>query len=127
MTVRVRGLDHLVLVCTDVERSLSWYCEELGLAGVRVDEWRRGEAPFPSVRVDDHTIIDLVAGDRSGVNMDHVCLVVAPTDLAALARSGRFEVVGRGAVDGLFGAQGYATSLYVKDPDGNTVELRHYG
>jgi catechol-2,3-dioxygenase len=25
------------------------------------------------------------------------------------------------------GARGDGTSLYVKDPDGNTVELRHYG
>jgi catechol 2,3-dioxygenase-like lactoylglutathione lyase family enzyme len=125
--VRVTGLDHIVLVCSDVERSLSWYCDELGLDGARVDEWRRGDAPFPSVRVDDQTIIDLLAGDRSGVNMDHVCLVVEPTDLAALAASGRFDIVGEGAVEGLFGARGLATSLYVHDPDGNVVELRHYG
>jgi catechol 2,3-dioxygenase-like lactoylglutathione lyase family enzyme len=127
MSIRITGLDHIVLVCTDVERSLAWYCDELGLEGVRVDEWRSGDAPVPSVRVDERAIIDLVAGERSGVNMDHVCLVVEPTDLAALASSGRFDVVGNGAVDGLFGAQGYATSLYVRDPDGNTVELRHYG
>lgn len=127
MSLRVTGLDHIVLVCGDVERSLAWYCDELGLESVRVDEWRRGEAPFPSVRVDAHTIIDLVTGERSGVNMDHVCLVVEPMDLAALASSGRFDVVGNGAVDGLFGAQGFAASLYVRDPDGNTVELRHYG
>jgi catechol 2,3-dioxygenase-like lactoylglutathione lyase family enzyme len=127
MSLRITGLDHIVLVCSDVERSLAWYCDALGLEGVRVDEWRSGDAPFPSVRVDERTIIDLVAGERSGVNMDHVCLVVEPTDLAALAASGSFDVVGNGAVDGLFGAQGYATSLYVRDPDGNTVELRHYG
>jgi len=125
--MHVTGLDHIVLVCKDVERSLSWYCDELGLAAERVDEWRRGEAPFPSVRIDERTLIDLVVGERAGVNMDHVCLVVEPTDLAALAASGRFDVVGEGAVDGLFGAQGYATSLYVRDPDGNVVELRHYG
>jgi catechol 2,3-dioxygenase-like lactoylglutathione lyase family enzyme len=125
--MHVTGLDHIVLVCSDVERSLSWYCDKLGLAAERVDEWRRGEAPFPSVRIDERTLIDLVVGERAGVNMDHVCLVVEPTDLAALASSGEFDVVGEGAVDGLFGAQGYATSLYVHDPDGNVVELRHYG
>ena len=81
---------------------------------------------FPSVRIDATTIIDLFPAERSGTNMDHVCLVVEPTDLAALGASGRFDVVGDGPVDGLFGAQGLATSLYVRDPDGNTVELRAY-
>ncbi|MBM3672117.1 MAG: VOC family virulence protein [Actinobacteria bacterium] len=124
---RVVGLDHIVLNCADVERSLAWYCDELGLEPVRVDEWRRGETFFPSVRVDATTIIDLFPAERTGTNMEHVCLVIEPTDLAALAASGRFEVVGEGPTDHLFGAQGYATSLYVRDPDGNTVELRAYG
>ncbi|HWW44828.1 MAG TPA: VOC family protein [Acidimicrobiia bacterium] len=124
--VRARALDHLVLNCADVEASLRWYCDALGLEPVRVDEWRAGAAPFPSVRIDPHTIIDLVAAVRSGVNVDHVCLVVDPVDLDALAASGRFDVVGDGPVRGLFGARGDATSLYVRDPDGNTVELRTY-
>jgi catechol 2,3-dioxygenase-like lactoylglutathione lyase family enzyme len=124
--VRVVGLDHIVLNCADVERSLAWYCDDLGLEGERVEQWRRGDAPFPSVRVDEHTIIDLFASARSGTNMDHVCLVIEPADLAGLAASGRFEVVGDGPVDGLFGARGLASSLYVRDPDGNTVELRSY-
>ncbi|HZP28814.1 MAG TPA: VOC family protein [Acidimicrobiia bacterium] len=124
--MRVVGFDHLVLVVGDVERALAWYGGELGLPGERVDEWRRGEVPFPSVRVDEHTLIDLVAGERTGSNVDHLCLVIDGADLAELAGTGRFDVVGAGPVDGLFGARGYATSLYVRDPDGNTVELRSY-
>ena len=54
--LRVTGLDHVVLNVADVERSLAFYCDELGLAPERVDEWRRGEVLFPSVRVDAHTI-----------------------------------------------------------------------
>jgi catechol 2,3-dioxygenase-like lactoylglutathione lyase family enzyme len=123
--VRATGLDHLVLIVADVERSLAWYCDELGLEGVRVDEWRRGEVPFPSVRIDDTTIIDLLAGKRGEQNVDHICLVVEPTDLAGVAASGRFDVVGGPAR--LFGAQGEGEGLYVRDPDGNVVELRHYG
>lgn len=123
--LRVVALDHVVLNVTDVERALAFYCGDLGLAPERVDEWRRGEVLFPSVRVDDHTIIDLLAAPRTGENADHLCLVVEPTDLDAIKTSGRFDVVDGPATR--FGARGDGTSLYVKDPDGNTVELRHYG
>ena len=122
--LRVTGLDHVVLNVADVERSLSFYCDELGLAGERVEEWRRGEILFPSVRIDASTIIDLLAAVRTGENADHLCLVVEPVDLEAIRASGRFEVVDGPAIR--FGARGDGTSLYVKDPDGNTVELRHY-
>ena len=125
--LRARALDHLVLNCADVEASLRWYCDELGLEPVRVDDWRSGTSPFPSVRVNEATIIDLLAAKPSGTNVDHLCLVVDPIDLGALAASGRFDVVGDGPVEGLFGARGLATSLYVRDPDGNTIELRIYG
>jgi catechol 2,3-dioxygenase-like lactoylglutathione lyase family enzyme len=123
---RVTGFDHLVLNCADVDVSLAWYTDRLGLEAERVAEWRSGAAPFPSVRIDDTTLIDLLRAPRSGVNLDHLCLVLEPTDLHALATSGGFDVVGDGPVSGLFGARGVATSLYVRDPDGNIVELRCY-
>jgi catechol 2,3-dioxygenase-like lactoylglutathione lyase family enzyme len=114
-----------VLNVADVERSLAFYGDELGLVAERVDEWRRGEVAFPSVRIDARTIIDLLATGRSGVNVDHLCLVVEPVDLGAVKASGRFDVVDGPGVRS--GARGDGTSLYVRDPDGNTVELRHYG
>ena len=122
--IRVTELDHIVLRCSDVERTLAWYTGMLGLAPVRLDDWRRGEAPFPSVRVNAGTIIDLVPGDTADGRLDHFCVVIEPTDLAALAASGRFEVLDGPATR--FGARGIATSLYVRDPDGATVELRQY-
>ena len=48
---------------------------------VRVDEWRRGEAPFPSVRVSPTTILDLVDQRPNGVNVDHICLVLVRSDI----------------------------------------------
>ncbi|MEU9739836.1 VOC family protein [Micromonospora chersina] len=122
--VRVTGFDHLVLAVTDIERSLSFYCDTLGLAPVRVDRWRAGEVPFPSVRVNADTIIDLVRGEPDGSNVDHFCLVVEPLDWAEVVESGVFTVL-TGPVP-RFGARGTATSIYVRDPDGNTVELRWY-
>ena len=120
--VKVVGFDHVVVNTQNIDALLGFYCDELGLEPVRVDEWRRGEVLFPSVRVNPETLIDLFPADRSGENMNHFCLVIAPADLDALAD--RFP--GARRADGLFGAQGYASSLYVKDPDGNTIELRFY-
>ena len=123
--VQVIGLDHLVLLTSDVERSLGWWTGPLGLAGERVEEWRRGEAPFPSVRIDEGTIIDLFEGEPTGRNVDHVCVVVDPaTDLDALVAGGTFEV-DRGPVE-VYGARGMGRSVYVRDPDANLVELRTY-
>jgi catechol 2,3-dioxygenase-like lactoylglutathione lyase family enzyme len=123
--VNVIALDHIVLRCADVERTLAWYRDVLGLAPVRVEAWRRGDAPFPSVRVDAGTIVDLVAGPATADgHLDHLCLVVERTDLAALAASGELDVVDGPATR--YGARGNGTSLYVRDPDGTVVELRHY-
>ena len=125
--IQVRELDHLVLVAADVERSVAWYRDVLGLEALRLEEWRRGEVFFPSVRVNEGTIIDVVAGERDPSargNVDHFCLVIEPTDLAALRDRGAFDVV-EGPVT-RWGARGDATSLYVRDPDGNVVELRAY-
>ncbi|MFD8275384.1 VOC family protein [Streptomyces flaveolus] len=125
--MRVIAFDHLVLNVADVERSLAFYTGPLGLDPVRVEEWRDGKAPFPSVRVSPTTIIDLVeapADGERGSNVDHICLVVEPLDWQQVVDSGVFTVLdGPGE---RFGARGTAVSLYVEDPDGNTVELRWY-
>lgn len=124
---RVTGLDHLVLVCTDVARTLAWYAERLGLEPLRVEAWRAGEAPFPSARIDAGTIIDFLsgaAGEGHG-HLDHLCLVLEPTDLAAFAAARGLEVL-EGPVP-RYGARGMGTSVYVFDHDGTVVELRHYG
>ena len=122
--VTVTDFDHLVLRCRDIETTLAWYQSQLGLAPVRVDEWRRGEVLFPSLRVNAGTIIDLIPGVHPDGRLDHICLVVERLDFDALAASGRFDVL-----DGpsqRYGARGNGTSLYVRDPDGLTVELRYY-
>jgi catechol 2,3-dioxygenase-like lactoylglutathione lyase family enzyme len=124
----VLGFDHLVLRCADVEATLAWYVEQLGLAPVRVDEWRAGEAPFPSLRVDAGTIVDLIpTGDGTAPadgRLDHICLVVDEESVERIVHGGGFEIVdGPGP---RFGARGVATSVYVRDPDGLVVECRCY-
>jgi catechol 2,3-dioxygenase-like lactoylglutathione lyase family enzyme len=122
--VNVTGLDHIVLNVSDAERSLAYYTEVLELAGERVGEWRCGEAPFPSVRIDDSTIIDLFTSEHGGDNLDHFCLVLPTADWDEMVAAGRVEII-RGP-SRVFGARGMGISVYTSDPDGNTIELRHY-
>lgn len=122
--MRAVALDHVVLVVADVERCISWYQQKLNLQVERLQQWRSGEALFPSLRIDDCTLIDVVAGNRSGQNVDHLAIVVSDVDLRELADSGTFDVVA-GPTE-VWGARGMGHGLYVRDPDGNTIELRTY-
>ena len=123
--VSVFALDHIVLVVADVERSLAWYMHDAGLGSVNVDQWRNGEAFFPSLRVDESTIIDFVEGEPTGRgHLDHLCFVVSEADLAATAADSTLEVVDQGERSG---ARGIGQSVYVVDPDGLLVEFRCYG
>jgi catechol 2,3-dioxygenase-like lactoylglutathione lyase family enzyme len=129
----IEELDHVVLNVADVERSLAFYVDGLGLEGERVDAFRRGEVKFPSVRVTSGTIIDLFpprmhgTTDRAPGNLNHICLVTANTPdeirthLEAIGAS-----IEQGPVEG-FGARGVGLSYYTRDPDGNGIELRTYG
>lgn len=118
--MRVTGLDHIVLVSPDAERLIAWYVDVLGLEPLRLEQWRAGEVPFASLRIDATTIIDVPAGERTGVNVEHMALVV-DADLAALATEHGVD-----APRNLFGAQGQGMGIYLRDPDGNGVELRTY-
>ena len=123
--VRVAEIDHVVFNVTDAEKAVAWWHDLLGLEPVRLEEWRRGEVPFVSVRINEGTILDLFVTPRTGENVDHMAIHVVDVDLDELAASGPFDVV-RGPLD-VFGARGQGRGLYVRDPDGNVIELRHYG
>ncbi len=123
--MRVIGFDHVVLICSDVEASLDFYGGVLGLESVDADEWRDGRALFPSVRVNDSTILDLLQGQPDGKNTDHICLVIEPTDLHELARREDLNVVEGPIQRG--GARGQGWSVYVLDPDAHLIELKQYG
>ena len=129
--LRIREMDHIVLRSPDIERSLDFYCRVLGLDGVRVDEWRRGEAPFPSVRVSEGSVIDLVPlsgdpGEGAGQALDHFCFTLEPTDLDGVVTL--LEAEGTPVVDKgpRFGARGMAESVYFIGPEGVRTELRVY-
>ena len=122
--MELRGPDHIVLVSPDPERLVAWYAEHLPVTVLRLEEWRREEVLFVSLRVSPTFLIDVLRGDRTGTNVDHLALEVTGIDLDALAASGAFDVEA-GPAD-LYGAQGVGRGLYTRDPDGNLLELRTY-
>ena len=64
--IRVTELDHIVLNVGDINRSLKFYTEDLGLQPERLEEFKSGKVGFPSVRINDDTIIDLFPSKDAG-------------------------------------------------------------
>jgi catechol 2,3-dioxygenase-like lactoylglutathione lyase family enzyme len=128
--MRVCALDHIVLNVQDVERSLDFYHRTLGLPAERVEAWRSGQVGFPSLRVSDATIIDLVADASDAAtrtNLNHFCLVTERADLETAADELTAAGVAIERGPGVrSGARGDALSIYFRDPDQNLVELRTY-
>ena len=131
--VKITEMDHIVLRVKDVEESLRFYTEILGMGSERVDQWRAGEIRFPSARINADTIIDFFGSDQEPIgkegvkNQDHYCMVIEKTDMEAL--KARFEAIGVDIQAGpgkRWGSHGDGISLYIYDPDNNVVELRHY-
>src|SRR5262245_21931229 len=88
--LKISAMDHIVLNVVDIERSLAFYTDVLGLGPERVEAFRRGEVGFPSVRISESTLIDLMRVDASTVregvahNLNHFCLVAEDLDLNGL-------------------------------------------
>ena len=131
--VKITEMDHIVLRNKDVEVSLRFYTEVLGLKAERVEKWRAGEIRFPSARINADTIIDFFGSDQEPIgkegikNQDHFCMVIEPTDMEELKT--KLEAMGVGIQAGpgkRWGSHGDGISLYIYDPDDNVVELRHY-
>jgi catechol 2,3-dioxygenase-like lactoylglutathione lyase family enzyme len=131
--VKITEMDHIVLRVKDVEESLRFYTQVLGMSAERVEQWRAGEIRFPSARINADTIIDFFGSDqepiaREGIkNQDHYCMVIEQTDMEAL--KDKFEALGVDIQAGpgkRWGSHGDGISLYIYDPDDNVVELRHY-
>ena len=132
-----RVMDHIVLNVVDMEAMLKFYTEVIELPSERLEEYRRGEAPFPSVRVHPDTVIDLFpkemwAGSRQPLtgeqpNLNHFCLAYNKEDWDELrSRLDLHHVnIEEGPVK-RWGAHGTGISIYFRDPDRNLIEARHY-
>ena len=129
--ISIRDIDHLVLRATDVDAMIAFYCDVLGC----VVERRRDDLGLVQLRA-GRSMLDLVAvsGElgraggaapgKEGRNLDHFCFRLDAFDEAAIRRQLESAGIAAGAVASRYGAEGEGPSIYVADPEGNTVELK---
>ncbi len=129
-------MDHIVLNVEDAEAMTTFYTDVLNLPAERLEEYRAGKVPFPSVRLNADTIIDLfpkrlwqssAPGGRGRPNLNHFCMAMEKSAWESLLE--RLEANQVDIIEGpvpRWGARGTGTSIYFTDPEGNTIEARHY-
>ncbi len=129
--IRIREIDHLVLRTEHPEAMIEFYTGVLGMAVERrVDaigliQLRAGRSLLDLVPVDGE--LGRKGGAAPGVqgrNLDHFCVRVDPFDDAAIREQLQALSVAAGPTEQRYGAEGSGPSIYIQDPDGNTVELK---
>jgi catechol 2,3-dioxygenase-like lactoylglutathione lyase family enzyme len=126
-----KGLDHVVLRVADLPRALAFYRGVLGCtlekeqASIGLTQLRAGSSLVDLVTLDGPLGRMGGAGPRAEArNMDHFAIAIAPFDEAAIRAHLSDFGVAVGEVGQRYGAEGEGPSIYIKDPDGNTVELK---
>jgi glyoxylase I family protein len=129
--LHIRHIDHLVLRVGDLRAMLDFYVGVLGCRQEKVQE----DIGLYQVRAGS-CLIDLVPVDgklgqaggkapgKEGRNLDHFCLRVEPFDADEIQAYLKQKGVMPGNVESRYGAEGEGPSIYVSDPEGNTVELK---
>jgi len=129
-------MDHIVLNAEDVDLLMSFYSQVIGLKPERLEQYHDGTVPFPSLRINEDTIVDIFPmemwvkeGDlpKGRPNLNHFCLALQQNQWQALydevARKG--VTITNGPVK-VWGSHGYGTSFYFTDPEGNLIEAKYY-
>lgn len=129
--MKITGIDHLVLRAHDQARLVDFYTGVLGLTvekrqdAIGLVQLRAGSSLIDIVAVDGK--LGKMGGAGPGVeghNLDHFCLTVAGFDLDTV----KAHLIAHGVEigeEGLrYGAGGEGLSVYLKDPEGNGLELR---
>lgn len=129
--IRVREIDHLVLRVRDLQAMLDFYSQALGCTVER----KQDEIGLVQLRA-GRSLIDLIPVDgplgrsggaapgSEGRNLDHLCLRLEPFDEPAIRAHLAAHGIAAGETASRYGAEGSGPSIYISDPDGNTVELK---
>ena len=131
--IKIVGLDHIVLRTTRMDEMLHFYSTVLGCP---VERELSPDFGLVQLRAGS-ALIDLVAVDsklgRAGGgpptegdnNMDHFCLQVESQPEQAISHYLASHGIETGPFERRYGAQGFGNSVYLRDPEGNIVELRN--
>ena len=129
-------MDHIVLNVEDEEKMIAFYSNVMMLETERLEEYKQGVVPFPSVRLNTDTIIDLFPkkmwqsdtppGNGRG-HLNHFCISLGKEAWEELLDrlKGNDIDIEEGPV-ARWGAHGTGTSIYFRDPDKNLIEARYY-
>jgi catechol 2,3-dioxygenase-like lactoylglutathione lyase family enzyme len=129
--IKLRDIDHIVLRVRDLDRMIAFYT---GVLGCTIER-RQDEIGLVQLRAGS-SLVDLVPVDgklgrmggaapgKEGRNVDHFCFRVEDFDAAALTAELAAAGVAAGPAESRYGADGEGPSIYVNDPEGNTVELK---
>ena len=130
--IHIVGLDHLVLRTQDLDAMLHFYCGILGcsiertLPTLGLTQLRAGNALIDIVTLNSE--LGRLGGEppsQNGRNVDHFCLQIAPRAESALLDYFKQWNIDTQPFVERYGAQGFGRSLYISDPEGNIVELKH--
>jgi catechol 2,3-dioxygenase-like lactoylglutathione lyase family enzyme len=129
--MKIIAADHTNWRVGDVERSLGFYRDVLGLEPFGLEEYERGEHPLVSLRVTPEFILHLRPDPTFETiptgGYDHLALVVEganPDVLAEYLEEAGVEI--ESTSENVIGARGSGQALYVRDPDGYLIELKLY-
>jgi catechol 2,3-dioxygenase-like lactoylglutathione lyase family enzyme len=129
--IRIRDIDHIVLRVLDARPMIDFYCDVLGCSVER----KQDEIGLIQLRA-GRALIDLIPVDgplgaaggappgTEGRNLDHLCLRIEPFDEAAIRAHLDAHGISAGETASRYGAEGSGPSIYIADPEGNTVELK---
>jgi catechol 2,3-dioxygenase-like lactoylglutathione lyase family enzyme len=129
--IRIRDIDHIVLRVREAGPMIGFYCDVLGCSVER----RQDEIGLIQLRA-GRALIDLIPVDGplgsaggappggEGRNLDHLCLRIEPFDEAAIRAHLAAHGIKAGETASRYGAEGSGPSIYIADPEGNTVELK---
>jgi catechol 2,3-dioxygenase-like lactoylglutathione lyase family enzyme len=120
--LKIVGLDHVVLRVASLERAIKFYGDVLGCQVERELQQPRLVQLRAGAQMID--LMPLQPGEEPGRNMDHFAVRIAAMDPPALTAHLARHGIDAGPVQRRYGAEGYGSSIYITDPDGNTVELK---